>query len=124
MEGVDVPLVRRVACGDDLVAQLVGRADLRAARLAGVVEGVLVHLLGDRVVDDVDGLEALVVGLEPGVDPERLDAHDLLLLVGHRAGHVHHVDDDGDGSGAAAPLSTTRYCLSSRMGMTIGSSGS
>src|SRR5262249_45825558 len=26
-------------------------------------------------------------------DPERLDPDDLLLLVGHRAGHVHHVDD-------------------------------
>src|SRR5262249_39412285 len=30
-----------------------------------------------------------------GVDPERLDADDLLLLVGHRAGDVHHVDDRG-----------------------------
>src|SRR5262249_36978162 len=69
----------------------------RAARLAGVVEGVFVHLVGDGVVDDVDVLDALVVGLDPGVDPERLDADDLLLLVGHRAGHVHHVHDDGDG---------------------------
>ena len=68
-----------------LSAQLVGRADLGAAALAGVVEGVLVHLLGRGVVDDVDRLDALVVGLEPGVDPERLDADDLLLLVGHRA---------------------------------------
>ena len=39
---------------DDLVAQLVGGADLRAAGLACVVEGVLVHLGGDRVVDDVN----------------------------------------------------------------------
>src|SRR5581483_4404948 len=45
------------------------------------------------VVDDVGRLDPLVVGLEPGIDPERLDADDLLLLVGHRAGDVHHVDD-------------------------------
>src|SRR6185295_10544703 len=30
---------------------------------------------------------------QPGVDPERLGAHDLLLLVAHRPRHVHHVDD-------------------------------
>ncbi len=62
----------------------------------------LVDLARDRVVDDVARLDALVVGLEPGVDPERLDADDLLLLVAHRAGHVHHVDDDGVASAAAA----------------------
>ena len=95
VEAVDVPLVRRVALGDDPVGQLVSGADLGPARLARVVERVLVHLVGGRVVDDVDVLHALVVGLDPGVDPERLDADDLLLLVGHRAGHVHHVDDDG-----------------------------
>src|SRR5205823_12303473 len=69
----------------------------RPAALAGVVERVLVHLLGDRVVDDVDRVHALVVPLDPGVDPERLDADDLLLLVGHTPGHVHHVDDARDG---------------------------
>src|SRR5262249_49061704 len=63
---------------------------------ARVVERVLVHFLGRRVVDNVGGLHPLVVGLDPGIDPERLDADDLLLLVGHRAGHVHHVDEDGD----------------------------
>src|SRR5262245_34150426 len=96
VEGVHVPLVRGVAGADDLVGQAVGRADLRTPRLARVVERVLVHLLRRRVVDDVGGLDALVVRLDPGVDPERLDAHDLLLLVGHRAGDVHHVDDGGD----------------------------
>ena len=105
-------------------AQFVGRADLGAARLARVVEGVLVHLLGGGVVDDVDRLDALVMGLDPGVDPERLDAHDLLLLVGHRAGHVHHVDDDGDALGLAGLPSSERYCLSSRIGTTIGLAGS
>ena len=37
--------------------------------------------------------------LDPGVDPERLDADDLFLLVGHGAGHVHHVHDAGDAVG-------------------------
>ena len=87
-----------------------------------VVERVLVDLLGDGVVDDVARLDALVVGLEPGVDPERLDADDLLLLVGHRARDVHHVDDDGDALRLLARPSTTRYCLSSRIGTTSGSS--
>src|SRR6185503_15445052 len=38
--------------------------------------------------------EALVVRAQPRIEPERLDADDLLLFVAHRAGHVHHVDDD------------------------------
>lgn len=96
MEGVDVPLIRRIAFVDDSFAQFVGRADLGAAAFAGVVEGVLVHFLGGRVVDDVDCLDTLVVSLDPGIDPESLDADDLLLLIGHRAGDVHHVDNDGD----------------------------
>ncbi len=58
-------------------------------------EGVAVDLARHRVVDDVAGLEPLVVLPEPRIDPEGLDPHDLLLLVAHRARHVHHVDDDG-----------------------------
>jgi hypothetical protein len=58
-----------------------------------VEEGLAVDLARDGVVDDVAGLQALVVGAQPGVDPEALDADDLLLLVAHRAGDVHHVDD-------------------------------
>jgi hypothetical protein len=44
--------------------------------------------------------------LDPGVDPERFDPHDFLLLVGHAAGHVHHVDDAGDGVRAGRFLPT------------------
>ena len=82
---------------DDLVGEVVGRADPRAAALAGVVEGVLVDLAGHGVVDDVAGGHAVVLALEPGVDPERLDPDDLLLVVGHRARDVHQVEDDGVG---------------------------
>ena len=80
---------------DDLVGQVVGRADPRPAALPGVVEGVLVDLAGHGVVDDVAGGHAVVLALEPGIDPERLDADDLLLVVGHRARDVHQVEDDG-----------------------------
>src|SRR5690606_3726796 len=97
MERVDVPLLVRVVVVDDLRAELVGARDHRAARLSGVEERVAVHLARDGVVDDVAALETLVLLLEPRIDPEALDAHDLLLLVTHRAGDVHHVDDDGVG---------------------------
>src|SRR5216683_344047 len=83
---VDIPLVGRQAGGSDLVSQLVSLADLGPAAFAGVVESMLVHLLGRGVMNDVDGLNSLVVGLDPGVDPKRLDADDFFLLVGHRAG--------------------------------------
>src|SRR5262249_14420192 len=97
VERVDVPVLGPVALRDLLQAQLVGRADLRAARLAQVEERVLVDDACDRVVDDVDHLEVLVLAAQPRIDPEGLDAHDLLLLAPHRAGHVHHVEDDGRG---------------------------
>ena len=94
VEDVDVPVGRGVVGVDDLVGQVVGRADPRAAALAGVVEGVLVDLAGDGVVDDVAGGHAVVLALEPGVDPERLDPDDLLLVVGHAPRDVHKVQDD------------------------------
>ena len=77
---------------DHLRAQLVGAGDHRAARLARAEERVAVDLLGDRVVDDVARLEPLVLAAQPGVDPEGLDADDLLLLVAHRPRHVHDED--------------------------------
>ena len=80
-----------------LVGQPVGRADPGAAGLPGVVEGVLVDLAGGGVVDDVAGGHAVVLAPEPGVDPEGLDPDDLLLVVGHAAGDVHQVEDDGVG---------------------------
>src|SRR6185503_4130946 len=60
-----------------------------------VVEGVLVHLLGEGLVDHVDVVEVLVLAAQPGIDPEGRDAHDLLLLVAHAAAHVHAEDDHG-----------------------------
>jgi hypothetical protein len=95
VERVDVPLGRGVLGVDDLRAELVGARDHRAARLARVEEGVAIDLARHGVVDDVAALEALVLLAQPGIDPEGLDADDLLLLVAHRARHVHHVDDDG-----------------------------
>ena len=56
---------------------------------------MLVHLPGNRIMDDIPLGHAVVLALEPGVDPEGLDADDLLLVVGHGAGDVHEVEDDG-----------------------------
>src|SRR5690606_33378519 len=93
VEHVDVPRIRRVVLLDDLGRELVGARDARAAGLARRVERLPVDLAGNGVVDDVARLQAVVVGADPGVDPERLDADELLLFVAHRAGDVHHVDD-------------------------------
>ena len=94
MEHVDVPVGLGMLVVDDLVGQVVGRADPGAAAFAGVIERVLVDLASDRVVDDVASGHAVVLALEPGVDPERLGPDDLFLVVGHRARDVHQVKDD------------------------------
>ena len=44
-------------------------------------------------MDDIAGLNALVIVSQPGIDPERLNAHNLLLLFPHGPRHVHHVND-------------------------------
>src|SRR5690606_28002080 len=94
----------------DVGGFLVGAGDPRAARLADAVERVLVDFVGDRIVDDVAVLHAVVLAAQPGVDPERFDPHDLLLVVGHAAGDVRHVEDGGvglrfvNGFPAAEPL--------------------
>jgi hypothetical protein len=46
----------------------------------------------------------LVVRGDPGVEPEALDAHQLLLVGAHRAGHVHDVEDHGVGAGLGRGL--------------------
>src|SRR5260370_23168957 len=96
VEGVNVPGVGRIAKTDDLFAQFVSGDNLGAAAFTRVIESMLIYLLGGRVMDDVHRLDALVMGLEPGVDPERFNTDDFLLLVGHGAGDVHHVNDDGN----------------------------
>src|SRR5579883_177997 len=109
VERVDVPLGGRVMIVDELRAELVCARDHRPAALARVEERLAIDLPGHGVVDDVAALEALVLLGEPGVDPEALDADDLLLLVAHGAGYVHHVDDDrvGDRLGLGLPAPVT-----------------
>src|SRR6266850_2095395 len=75
VERIDVPVLGPVLLLDQREQDLVRGADLRAARFAQVEERLLVDDLRDRVVDDVDDLEVLVLAAQPGVDPERLDAH-------------------------------------------------
>src|SRR5664279_1113648 len=93
MERIDVPQIRGVLVRDHLRAQLVRRADHRAARLAGPEERIAIDLFGHRVVDDEAALDAVILRAQPRIDPEALDANDCLLLVAHGAGDVHHVDD-------------------------------
>src|SRR5207249_106181 len=64
---------------------------------------------------DVDDLEVLVLAAQPGVDPEGLDAHDVLLLAAHRSGHVHDVEDHGRGLGLrAAPARAVALVVADR----------
>ncbi len=48
-------------------------------------------------MNDVPALQTLVLVAQPGIEPEALDPDNLLLLISHRAGDVHHVEDDGVG---------------------------
>ena len=52
---------------------------------------------GGGVVNEVASFQSLVLGSQPCIQPERLDTHNLFLLVPHAAGDVHHVDDNGVG---------------------------
>ena len=42
---------------------------------------------------DVASLHAAVLAFEPRVDPEGFGADDFLLVVGHRPGDIHDVND-------------------------------
>ena len=97
VEEVDGPLVGGVVSFEELAGGFEGGGDFGAAVFAEVVEGLLVDFAGGDVVDDVAGFDAFVVSAEPGVDPERLDANQFLLLIAHGARDIHHVDDDGVG---------------------------
>ncbi len=99
VEDVDVPVGGGVVGVDELVGEVVGGGDAGASGFPGVVEGMLIHLLGHGIMNDVAGGDAIILGFEPGVDPEGLDADDFFLLVGHGAGDVHEVEDDGVGLG-------------------------
>ncbi len=94
MERIDVPVRWWVVSFDDLFAELVSRADQRAAAFTSLEERILVDFTGRGVVDDVAGFDPFVLGAEPGIDPECFSTNDLFLLVAHRSRHVHHVDDD------------------------------
>src|SRR5690606_11164996 len=58
-----------------------------------------VNLLGRCVMDDVTPLDALVLALQPRIDPERAGADDLFLVVTHGSGNVHDVNDQCIGLG-------------------------
>jgi hypothetical protein len=68
VEEVDVPLLGAVVLLEEVPGSAIGGGDLGAAILAQVVEGVLVHLAGGDVMDDVARLDPLVVAAQPGVE--------------------------------------------------------
>src|SRR5260221_1317914 len=115
VERVDVPILGPVLLLDQRQEDLVGRADLRAARLAQVEERLLIDDFRHRVVDDVDDLEILVLAPQPRIDPEGLDADDVFLLATHRAGYVHDVEDHRRGIGLRrAPARTVALVVADR----------
>ena len=93
MEQIDIPFRRVVVRVQHLATQIERAGNLRAAVFAQMEKRLPVHLRRPDVVDDVSALDAFIVSTQPGVDPKRLQADQLLLFVAHRAGHVHHVDD-------------------------------
>src|SRR5438552_10354409 len=95
MENVNVPKLLWVLFFNDLVAEVIGRGDHSPAAFACMEEGLRVDYLSDGIVDDISRDDAVIVRLDPGIDPERLDAHDFFLLVAHGAGDVHHIEDEG-----------------------------
>ena len=95
MKRINVPIRRRIIRLDDLLTKFVSRADESSARFAGLEERLLVDFARGGIVNDVAGLDALVLRSQPRIDPERLGTDDLFLLVAHGARDVHHVDDDG-----------------------------
>src|SRR5437763_2417322 len=84
VERIDVPLAGIEALFDDLERELVGRRYLRAARLAEVEEGVLVHLLGLGVVGEEDDPDVVVLRPQESNHPEIEAAGDVLLELAHR----------------------------------------
>src|SRR5690606_34553720 len=91
---IHIPLLLGIISLHDRLRQLVGAGDHRSTRLASVKERVAIDFASDRVMDDVTALKASVLFPQPGIEPETLDAYDLLLFLAHRPGDVHHVDDD------------------------------
>jgi hypothetical protein len=76
------------------VAELVGRGDARPAALAQMSRRCSASTSWAAVVDDIARGQVLVVGLQPGIDPESGQAHQLFLAIGHAARDIHHVEDD------------------------------
>jgi len=91
---------------DELRAELVRARDHGPAALTCVKNVHPVDLASHCVVDDGIGSPApLYCFCRPCIDPEALDADDLLLLVTHRSGQRPSCDDDrgGDRLGLRLP---------------------
>ena len=90
--GVDVPVRRAEALGDDPRHLLERGRDDRAAGLGGVEERLLVHLLGRVGVADEDDLDVPVAALQEDVEQREEPLGEILHVLGHRAGDVHQAE--------------------------------
>jgi hypothetical protein len=82
LEEVNIPFRRRKVVVQQFGSNLVGRADSCTATFTGVVKGVFVDFFGYGIVNDVTALDAVVLVLEPRINPEGFGANNLFLLVG------------------------------------------
>lgn len=92
---VDVPVPGRVARADDLVQQHQRTADHRAAAFLGVEELVLADLGRLRVVADEDDVDLLVVPRQEQVQQDEEALGQVLAVLVHGAGHIHHAEHHG-----------------------------
>src|SRR5437016_12803927 len=70
VENIDVPELLRILFIDNLVAQLVRGRNNRSSALPSVEEGFAVDFLRDGIVDDVSRHHAVVIRLNPRIDPK------------------------------------------------------
>src|SRR5215468_6046958 len=95
MEGVDVPILRRIALGDDIEREPVGRTYHRPARFALREELLFGDLFGLGVVTDENDLDVVVFRAQESNHPEEEAARDVFLELSHRSANVHHCYDHG-----------------------------
>src|SRR5262249_42908662 len=75
MEQVNVPFGREKLFVDEPVGKLIGGGNFGAAAFANGEKRFAIHFLGNRIVHDVTQLDAIVLGSQPGIDPERFEPH-------------------------------------------------
>ena len=95
MEGIDVPVARRVAFGNEVERELISRTDDGSARFALREELIFGDFFGFGVMADENDLHRVIFCSQETHHPEKEAARDVFLELRHRTRHVHHGNDDG-----------------------------